>query len=190
MMPPNHPAAGKAGFPRCLQSDGIAPACLSRVVGCSNMNLRSLASLMTVLGLLSGCSQLPPKNYTHGASSRCDVHGVEMQRTVVPIYYGLPAIPLDQDYLRALDEATKSAFPHAQEFVEGGCVVKFGTPSRAAIYVCPCCRSARKDWMDHHHPRSTPNQSPEPTAASLPVCDCWPCTPSPSFLGGCGSAFR
>ena len=121
------------------------------------MNLGSLASFMAVIGLLPGCTLLPPKNYTRGVSSRCEVHGVEMERAIVPIYYGLPAIPLDQDYLRALNEATRSAFPHAQEFVEGGCIVKLGAPRRAAIYRCPCCLTARRDWMQQHHPKPTPN---------------------------------
>jgi hypothetical protein len=147
----------------------IGPAWLTSHVGYSSMNLRGLASIMAVLSLLSGCSLLPPKSYTHGASSHCDVHGVEMHRTVVPIYYGLPAVPLDQEYVRALDEAKKSAFPHAQEFVEGGCIVKFGVPRRATLYVCPCCRSARRDWMEHHHPQSTPNQ-PAAGRAGIAFC--------------------
>jgi hypothetical protein len=146
------------------------------------MNLRSIANLLAVLGLLSGCTLLPPKNYTRGISNRCEVHGVDMERAVVPICYGLPAIPLDQDYLHALDEATKSAFPHAQDHVEGGCIVKLGAPKRAAIYVCPSCRSAKQDWMGHHHPKPTPNHPAAGNARSallFAIGRQWPGVPEP-----------
>src|SRR5664279_1972461 len=99
------------------------------------MNLRSFASIVVAVGLSSGCTLLPPRNYTHGASSRCEVHEVQMNRTAVPICYGLPAIPLDVVYRDALAEATKSAFPHAQEFAGGGALK--GLALRAApLFTC------------------------------------------------------
>ena len=86
-----------------------------------------------------------------------------MNRTAVPICYGLPAIPLDVVYRDALAEATKSAFPHAQEFAGGGCIKRLGAPRRAAIYVCDRCCLAKQDWLSHHSPKAAPNQHPQPT---------------------------
>ena len=97
------------------------------------------------------------------------MHEIEMERTIVPIIDGLPAIPLDQEYLNALAEATRQSFPHAQESMSGGCIIRVGAPKRAAIYVCKDCRSAKRDWMGHHKPNPKPNPSVQPSAVnSLP----------------------
>ncbi len=92
-----------------------------------------------------GCALRPAENRTRNVSSRCNVHDVEMKRTVVPIYYGLPAIPLGQAYSAALAEATETSFPNAQKSVEGGCIKHFGAPKRAKIYVCERCKISKQE---------------------------------------------
>lgn len=158
---PNKAVAVDGGIRRPFQIGRSCPAATEphRSVW-PNMNLRSFASIVVAVGLSSGCTLLPPRNYTHGASSRCEVHEVQMNRTVVPIYYGLPAIPLDEAYRHALAEATKSAFPHAQEFVGGGCIKRLGAQRSASIYVCDRCCLAKQDWLSHHSPKAVPNNPP------------------------------
>jgi hypothetical protein len=82
-------------------------------------------------------------DYTIGESSVCGLHHVQMNRTAVPIAYGL--LVFDVRY-RAKYVASTNLFPHADTFVLGGCYVSADSPKRAAIYTCPECKIAAAKW--------------------------------------------
>ena len=62
-----------------------------------------------------------------------------MEKKKVPIVYGLL---LGDPYY---DDAEITKFPHAQEWVAGGCMV--GTEKYHETYVCPKCKDAREKWI-------------------------------------------
>jgi hypothetical protein len=71
-----------------------------------------------------------------------------MTKTNVPIDYGLYRL---NKWGEALFAASSNNFPHAQNKVEGGCIVD--TPTEATIYICSQCQQARQQWeSEHPHP--------------------------------------
>ena len=80
-------------------------------------------------------------------ASMCRVHGIKMNRVVVPIAYGL-YMP-DQNYSRAED----SAFPNAG-VVLGGCCVDTERPS-THTWVCPTCLANKSRWEEQRKGQKT-----------------------------------
>ena len=76
-------------------------------------------------------------------SGVCEVHNVAMKKTPAPIRYGLPAGPGPNEptYVYRM-----IFFPHAQSFVEGGCIPM---PNRTTeeLYICGKCQSAEKSYL-------------------------------------------
>lgn len=106
--------------------------------------LRHLIFLVATL-CLAGCAT-PRADYTQGQSNVCEIHQGEMEKANVPIYYGLMRLtPLGKAYVAA---STK-AFPHAEQDVDGGCIVS--REREAVIYVCPQCAKARRQWEADYH---------------------------------------
>jgi hypothetical protein len=76
----------------------------------------------------------------------CNLHHVKMQKKRVPVHYGL--LVFDDPYYTG----ELCYFPHAREYVNGGCVL----PSldfrkeRAWRYVCPKCKRAQRQWAIAH----------------------------------------
>ena len=73
----------------------------------------------------------------------CEVHGTQMTKTNVPIYYGL----LMPNTNMPPYEVVQKRFPHAQDFVEGGCIVFRGQPKTSTIDSCVRCREAKNQWF-------------------------------------------
>jgi hypothetical protein len=73
------------------------------------MHFQRFAVFLCAGFLLTGC-----------ASRICEVHHERMSRTRVPVYYGLFR---PNDLGRAREAASTNAFPHAEDWVGGGCVV-------------------------------------------------------------------
>jgi hypothetical protein len=102
-------------------------------------SLGAIASIWLTLGV-TGCDKFHA-DLTQQVSSKCELHGIEMTKTNVPIVYGLIR---PNEYGRVRQALTANTFPHAEECVLGGCVV--GTPTQAAIYVCSDCQKALQKW--------------------------------------------
>src|SRR5262245_52503299 len=105
----------------------------------------STALLVAALLAVSGCAHRASTtdDMTAGVSSKCEVHGIEMTKRVVPLEYGL----MPQSFL-PYAEARAKLFPHADEPMQAGCVVTEVTHSR--IYVCSRCTAAREAWLREH----------------------------------------
>jgi hypothetical protein len=87
-------------------------------------------------------------HYTKGETDLCEVHHQKMSRSVVPVHYGLMKItPRDA----ALDSASTNAFPHAEDFVNPGCMVR--GQREALVYTCPECVEARHKWEANYDSR-------------------------------------
>src|SRR5438309_4950499 len=96
--------------------------------------------------LLAGCST----SWTHGESPVCEMHHTRMSKTRVPIEYGL--IGFDERG-RARFAASTNAFPHAEDWVRGGCIERLFAPHRAVIYTCDACMTARQHWEHDYEGR-------------------------------------
>src|SRR4051794_27189766 len=46
--------------------------------------------------------------------------------------------------------ASTNAFPHAKEWVGGGCIRPIFASHRAVIYTCDACTTARQQWEDDY----------------------------------------
>ena len=93
----------------------------------------------------------PPTDLTEGESDICSVHHIQMQRTSVPIGYGLF---IEDKVAQSRYEASKTAFPNAKTWVAGGCVVIEGySPTNAFVYICPKCKIAALSWDSKHDNR-------------------------------------
>ena len=103
------------------------------------MHIQRMALLFSVGLLLVGCAS----NHTRHQSGICEVHNTRMPKTTVPIHYGFS--PCDERDL-ARYSASKTAFPHAEESVGGGCIVPLFASRRAVIYTCDSCKTARQQW--------------------------------------------
>jgi hypothetical protein len=70
---------------------------------------------------------------------------MQMTKTNVPIVYGLFAF---NAWGSALESASTTNFPNAEEVVNAGCIV--GKVKQATVYVCTECQLARKRWISEH----------------------------------------
>jgi len=97
---------------------------------------------------VTGPSPEPTPDYTKNESATCEVHHIQMERTVVPIAYGLilPGAGAQARYA-----ASTNSFPHAETFVLGGCSVIVGySATNAVIYTCPVCKKMAARWDSKH----------------------------------------
>lgn len=78
----------------------------------------------------------------------CPIHGVALKRRSVPIRYGRrgSSLKLAPHYLAA----RQALFPHCDEVVGGGCIVR--DVKRKSIMICPNCCAARDQWLRENHP--------------------------------------
>jgi hypothetical protein len=98
-----------------------------------------------------GCSAVsarawPPELEAHLKAQRtgiCELHHVPMKRVVVDATYGMPA------YDKAYVAAQGRYFPNGETETNRGCVVP-ARLEKLAIYVCPKCKRARKEWALKH----------------------------------------
>jgi len=88
-----------------------------------------------------------PNDYTVGQAPICEVHHIQMQRTSVPVVYGLLELTASA---QARYEAGKTAFPHAETWVGGGCVSSPDSATNAFIYTCSECKKAASKWDSQH----------------------------------------
>src|SRR2546430_69928 len=95
----------------------------------THMSLQRIFILFSALLLVAGCAS----NFTHGESDVCEIHHSQMGKTRVPIHYGLIR---PGERARARYAASTNAFPHARDWLAGGCVVSSSSPRRAVIYTC------------------------------------------------------
>ncbi len=102
--------------------------------------------LVFCLVLIGGCATRKA-DYTLGKSAVCELHGVPMSKTLVPIEYGL--IRPDQKSL-ARYAASANSFPHAEDWIGGGCVVASNSARKVLIYTCPECKRLRAKWEADH----------------------------------------
>ena len=90
--------------------------------------------------IFAGCAT-HRKDYTGGKANVCELHHQQMQKTIIPIYYGLmPVRPRDA----AMYSASTNGFPHAMDSLNPGCGVR--SAREAVIYTCPVCVRARHQW--------------------------------------------
>jgi len=104
------------------------------------MNRTGYMALTWLVFALTGCDKYTA-DVTRGASRTCEPHGIQMTKTNEPIAYGLIR---PNEYGRARQAASTNNFPHAEEWLLGGCIL--GTPTQAVIYVCSDCQKALKKW--------------------------------------------
>jgi hypothetical protein len=88
-----------------------------------------------------------PRDYTVGQSPICEVHHVRMQRTSVGVAYGLLG---STALAQARYEAGKTAFPHAETWVSGGCIVSPDSATNAFTFTCSECKQAASKWDSQH----------------------------------------
>ena len=116
------------------------------LVGCASNREIATTSLPEALvpNQMTDLTPEPIRDYTIKSSATCEVHHTQMQRTVVPIAYGL----IRPDMLaQARYAASVKSFPHAKTFVAGGCCVMVGySATNAVIYTCRECKKAASRW--------------------------------------------
>jgi hypothetical protein len=105
--------------------------------------LGTIAAIWLTLGI-TGCDK-SHTDLTKRVSSKCELHGIQMAKTNVPIVYGLIRL---NEYGRARQVLSTNSFPHAEECVLGGCILD--TPTQAVIYVCSDCQRALHKWENEH----------------------------------------
>jgi hypothetical protein len=106
------------------------------------MRTRPTHSVVLAIAILvvAGCAT-GRMDYTGGRADVCEVHHQQMQKTIVPAYYGLmPVMPRDA----AMYSARTNTFPHAEDSVNPGCDP--GGPREAVVYSCPECVRVRHLW--------------------------------------------
>ena len=97
-------------------------------------------SLAIAIFVVAGCAT-GRMNYTGDRADVCEVHHQQMQKIIVPAYYGLmPVMPRDA----AMLSARTNTFPHAEDSVNPGCDPR--GPREAVIYSCPECIKVRHLW--------------------------------------------
>ena len=107
--------------------------------------MRVLLTLLLAAGVV-GCAV--QRDCTTGTSAVCEVHYCRMERTVVPIHYGLmPFAPRSQ----ARYAASTNSFPHARDSINPSCEVS--REREAVIYACPQCVAARQQWETDYDSR-------------------------------------
>jgi hypothetical protein len=87
--------------------------------------------------------QVETADYTVGVSTICEIHHIQMQRTTVPIAYGLLSVDAQAEAKYAV---STNSFPHAETFAFGGCVVSDHSPKNAVIFICPECKKTAARW--------------------------------------------
>ena len=110
------------------------------------MYIRNISFLFVVTLLCLGCTT-DPLDLTKDQSSVCEIHGVPMTKKSVPIVYGM----LRPDRrTEAMAQVSQHSFPHAQEWINGGCCGGFGSPQHAFLYVCAECKQAMAKWKHEY----------------------------------------
>ena len=125
-------------MPRFVSSGGVAYLFLVRP-------MRDLL-LLACISLLCSCASRSAAVYPVPGNGMCEVHHIPMERTIVRVSYGYPAY--DQAYVSAMGRD----FPHAEAEFNGGCDPSLG-PREAAVFVCPECKRAQRQWA-LKHPRN------------------------------------
>jgi len=75
-------------------------------------------------------------------AKRCQVHGVILQRMLVPVIYGRP---VDDTSFETLIKSRADLFPNAKSHVLGGCTLgAIGLHFEESV--CPECRATERDW--------------------------------------------
>lgn len=98
----------------------------------------------------------------------CEVHHIPMEFKAVPVAYGLMRPNPDDP-----DDATEHRlFPHAREYVPGGCIVMADWPKTERIYVCRECQQAAAGWRAELQRKKTDQRrellnAPKPLAYKL-----------------------
>ena len=110
------------------------------------MHVLNISSLFVVTLLCLGCTA-GPLDLTKDQSPVCEIHGVPMAKKSVPIVY---VILRPDRRTEAMAEASPHSFPHAQEWINGGCCSSAGSPQAATIYVCAECKKARSKWEQEY----------------------------------------
>gem|GEM_PF-3194884 len=82
-------------------------------------------------------------------AKRCKVHERPLERDTVPVRIGL--IRFRAEYR----EAARVSFPHASNFVLGGC--RIGSATEKEVLFCPECREAEAKWREDHPDFDCPN---------------------------------
>jgi hypothetical protein len=76
----------------------------------------------------------------------CNIHKVQMKKVLVLISWGLVV-----DSVGPLFSTQIRFFPHARQYVNGGCEIGLSRENeKVAIYVCPECRRAEWLWAKAH----------------------------------------
>jgi hypothetical protein len=107
------------------------------------IHIRSISSTVAVALMCVGCATRP-MDLTENASGACEVHGDTMTRRSVRIVFG-SLNPNERN--RATMEAFRHSFPHAQDWITGGCCSGVGYPKRAFVFVCTECQRAKHKWQ-------------------------------------------
>ena len=115
-----------------------------RIAECFRSAMRTRPTHTGVLAIaifiVAGCAT-GRMDYTGGRPDVCEVHHQQMQKTIVPAYYGLmPVTPRDA----AMYSARTNTFPHAEDSVNPGCDPR--GPREAVVYSCPECVRVRHLW--------------------------------------------
>jgi hypothetical protein len=103
--------------------------------------LRTMRILLTLLMAAGFVGCATKRDYTVGASAVCEVHHCTMDKTIVPIHYGLMPFPPRS---QALYAASTNSFPNADDSINPSCRVS--RKREALIYTCPQCVVARQKW--------------------------------------------
>lgn len=105
-----------------------------------------LLLLVAVLVLVVRCHP-NVEDRTRGVSENCEVHHSRMIKTNVPILYGLRVFT---EWGKTLQSASSNNFPHAEEYILGGCEVGSYSPRQAIVYVCTNCLQVQQQWITQH----------------------------------------
>jgi hypothetical protein len=135
---------------KCSRDDGGIPVRVHRGRpwsvaprhGRSVMRTRPTHTVVLAIAIfiVAGCAT-GRMDYTGGRPDVCEVHHQQMQKTIVPAYYGLmPVTPRDE----AMYSARTNTFPHAEDSVNPGCDPR--GPREAVVYSCPECVRVRHLW--------------------------------------------
>lgn len=81
------------------------------------------------------------EDYNAPKQKICEVHDVELQKTLVPLTYG--DIYLEPDFV----EASKTLFPHASDNFHNAHNAK--NYKFAEVLFCPECRRAKQNWLQN-----------------------------------------
>src|SRR6266849_3115798 len=105
-----------------------------------------IRSLVFTIGIfiVAGCAPLR-KDYTRGEANVCEIHHQTMEKSVVPISYGLMFVTPRG---AAMYPASTNTFPHAETYLNPGCTVH--RTREAVIYTCPECVRIRHQWEEDY----------------------------------------